>query len=110
MLELYGRSGHHVEQGLARRLLGMAHTTGAAPQIDITVKRQIVLSVDGHSMARSYTIGTGSMRSVPPGYVPQGADPDRLLTVDYEGEIKFAPNVSVGGFDIGRIRVSVSVS
>lgn len=107
MLALYS-PGNKSEEGLARRLLRMAHTTTSAPQISVSIKRQVVLNTDGTEVARSYTIGSGSMRPVPPGYVPPGSESD-LITMDYEGEIQFASHVTVGGFDVGKVRISVSV-
>ncbi|VDB91835.1 unnamed protein product [Peniophora sp. CBMAI 1063] len=104
MMALYS-PGVLAEQGLARRLLRMADTASTAPHITISVKRQVVLRSGGTDIARSYVIGTGSMRSVPPGYVPPDVTAD-LLTVDYEGEIQLASGVTVGGFDVGRVRVS----
>ncbi|KZV73659.1 hypothetical protein PENSPDRAFT_682609 [Peniophora sp. CONT] len=104
MLALYS-PGSKSEEGLARRLLRMAQTTSTAPQISVSIKRQVVLDTDGTGVARSYTIGTGSMRPVPPGYVPPGSE-SNIITMDYEGEIQFASHVTVGGFDVGRVRVS----
>ena len=106
MLALYNSQGQ-TNQSLARRLLRIEHTPRTAPQVAITVKRQVVLHLDGLDVARSYIIGTGSMRTVPPGYVPTSVESD-ILTTDYEGEIQFTASVTVGGFDVGRMRVSVS--
>ena len=92
---------------LSPRLLRESQTRSAAPEITITIRRQVIVRINGFDLARSYTIGTSLIRPVPPGYSPPGMDID-LLTVDYEGEIQLSPDLTVGGFDIGVLRVSVS--
>lgn len=87
----------------------MAQNTQTAPHITVSIQRQIVVNDGtGARIARSYTIGNGSLRSVPPGYTPPDVSEVDEVTVDYEGEIRFIPDLSVGSFDMGILRVLVS--
>ena len=92
--------------GLACRFLSMARSSSGAPRVVVSVQRQLTLLTGEEEISQSYTIGTASLRSVPPGYAPRGMGPD-MFTVDYEGEIKMSPQVTVGGFNVGKFRVSV---
>ena len=73
--------------------------------IEVHIKRQVSIAVGSVGASRSYTIGKGSLRDVPPVYEPEGEE----TTVDYEGEIQIHPTVSVGGFDMGKLSIAVSV-
>lgn len=55
------------------------------------------------STSRSYAIGKGTLRDVPPVYQPYQDE----STVDYEGEIQIEPTVVVGGFDVGKLSIAV---
>ena len=106
VLALYGQS----DEGWVHRLLHIAQNVASAPRIMVTVKRQVVVNTKPGSkskLVRSYMVGTGSMRPVPPGYMPPGVEPD-ALSVNYEGEIRFISSLSTGSFDIGSLRISVS--
>ncbi|VDB85403.1 unnamed protein product [Peniophora sp. CBMAI 1063] len=92
-------------RGLARRLLAITRGSKKPLNVDIVVQRQATALTNDGEISRSYTAGTSSLYSVPPGYTPPGMDSD-TFTVDYEGEINLAPHVTVGGFNIGRLRVS----
>ncbi|KZV75198.1 hypothetical protein PENSPDRAFT_748798, partial [Peniophora sp. CONT] len=103
ILALY--SPENQDEGLVRRLMSVARNSSTAPKLAISVQRQVVVLANGGQIAKSYIVGTGSLRTVPPGYTPPGTSTD-VLTIDYEGEIQLAPHVTVGGFDIGKVRVS----
>ena len=89
-------------------MFSAASHANSAPKFTVTLQRQVVaLSTKAKPATWSYAIGTGSLRPVPPGYDSPGEESD-VLTADYEGEIELGSHVAVGGFDIGKIRVSVS--
>ncbi|KZV73664.1 hypothetical protein PENSPDRAFT_268651 [Peniophora sp. CONT] len=70
--------------------------------IEIRVKRQVSIVAGGVSATRSYMIGKGTLRDVPPVYEPNQEE----ATVDYEGEIQIEPTVTVGGFDVGKLSIA----
>ncbi|KZV73657.1 hypothetical protein PENSPDRAFT_749894 [Peniophora sp. CONT] len=105
MFILYASGNQQREEGWAQRLRRMAQNTQTAPRITVSIERQVVvISSTGARVARSYTIGTGSLRPVPPGYVPSDLE-EGVLTVDYEGEVQFVPKLSVPSFDMGILRI-----
>ena len=80
----------------------------------VFIKRQVVANSRGYRLAHSSHIGEGSLRDIPPGtngsasvLQPPGEGEDCL---DYEGEIKFSPDVSIGGFVSGRLSVTVRLN
>ena len=66
----------------------------------------------GHHVVRSYTIGEGELRALPPRLTPlsPASRPQMWLdgeeSLEYEGELRCAPNVTVGGFSAGKLVVS----
>lgn len=109
MLALYG-SASQSDEGWAHRLLHVAEHVHLAPRTIVTIKRQVVTDAgSSRTEVRSYIIGTGSVRSVPPEYTsPAGESSDVLVTGDYEGEIRLIPKLATSSFDIGILSVSVS--
>lgn len=69
------------------------------------MKRQVSIAIGGVSACRSYVIGKGTIRDIPPVYQPDGGN----TMVDYEGEIEIEPTVAVGGFDVGKLSIAVRV-
>ncbi|KZV73656.1 hypothetical protein PENSPDRAFT_749893 [Peniophora sp. CONT] len=108
MMALYGSGPSQSSEGIAHRLLHIAEHTDIAPRINVTIKRQVNINTAAKAkMVRTYTIGTGSLRSVPPGYIPYGEDSDSLnATDDYEGDIRFVSNLSTSSFNIRKLSVT----
>lgn len=77
------------------------------PTLRVFIRRQVVVTARGQRLARSYIIGEGTLRPVPPGSTPVRvgvAEGDEA--VDYEGEVRCAPDVTVGGFAAAGLMVS----
>ncbi|KZV73663.1 hypothetical protein PENSPDRAFT_749899 [Peniophora sp. CONT] len=99
--------GHHDDMVA---LLGDAAPTSAPHPtlrsrtcaINVQVERQVSVEAGRVSTSRSYIIGKGTLRDVPPAY-QHGQEE---CTVDYEGEIQIDPTVSVGGFDIVKLSIA----
>ncbi|KAI0314403.1 hypothetical protein OF83DRAFT_1063871 [Amylostereum chailletii] len=80
------------------------------PSMRVYLKRQVVADSRGYKLAHSYSIGGGVLRDLPPRapgsasvLLPSGEGEDVL---DYEGEIKFSPEVTVGGFSSEQISIT----
>ncbi|VDB91837.1 unnamed protein product [Peniophora sp. CBMAI 1063] len=94
--------------GSIASMLALERHTNAPPRIFVAVKRQVVIDSGISPRAvRTYTIGTGLLNSVPPGYVPVHQTPgESSMTDDYEGEIQFLSTLSTSSFDIAKLRVT----
>lgn len=74
--------------------------------------RQVTVILQGIHSIRKSTIGEGTLRSLPPGapMAPllrsQPLDVG-LSTLDYEGEVRVNPDVTVGQFVLNRLQVRV---
>jgi hypothetical protein len=80
----------------------------STPQIRVYIKRHLVVTVNGQRITRTYNIAEGELRPIPPGSGVLGEPVSEDEAVDYEGEIKCDPSVTVGGFNVGRLGVLVS--
>ena len=74
--------------------------------------RQVTTILKGIQSMRRFTIGEGTLRSLPPGapMVPllRSQPPgEGLSTLDYEGEVRANSDVTVGQFILNRVQVRV---
>lgn len=90
-----------------RRMHTASSADPAEPTLRVFIRRQVVVTARGQRLARSYVIGEGALREVPPGAAPVhiGVE-DGCEAVDYEGEICCGPDVTVGGFSTARLTVA----
>ncbi|VDB95739.1 unnamed protein product [Peniophora sp. CBMAI 1063] len=90
-----------------RRMHTASSADRAEPTLRVFIRRQVVVNARGQRVARSYIIGEGVLREVPPGAAPVNvAAEEGCEAVDYEGEVRCAPEVTVGGFSTARLTVS----
>ncbi|VDB91836.1 unnamed protein product [Peniophora sp. CBMAI 1063] len=107
MKSLYGYVKQGREEGWTQRFRRVTQDAHVAPRITLSIQRQVLIDTSsGVHIARSYPIGTGSLRQVPPGYALTALSEIDVLTVEYEGEIRLDPGLSAAGFDMGTLRVS----
>ena len=95
-----------------KRSKSIATETTAPPTVRVYLLRQIVMAVRGQLSMRQFSIGEGSLRSLPPGAsLPSmlRSEPlgDGMGTLDYEGEVQPSPDITVGQFGMSRIQVRV---
>jgi hypothetical protein len=76
------------------------------PPIRVYIKRQVVAQQRGVTLARSYEIAEGRLERLPSSLSQAETE---METAEYEGELRCNRAVTVGGFDVGRLRVSVRV-
>ncbi|KAI0027743.1 hypothetical protein K488DRAFT_60548 [Vararia minispora EC-137] len=74
------------------------------PNIRVYIKRQVVANERGVSLARSYDIGEGTLRSSPPEIREDTWAGEAVI--EYEGEVRCEQTITVGGFDMGKLRAS----
>ncbi|KAK0188949.1 hypothetical protein F5146DRAFT_1225624 [Armillaria mellea] len=71
--------------------------------ISVTMRRQIVVEIQGRKSWQNQEIGVGTMRPIPPPLAH--CDSDEEKSIDWGGEIQCKPTVKVGGFAASGVSV-----
>jgi hypothetical protein len=84
----------------------------APPTVRVYLQRQVTIVLKGHQFSRKFTIGEGTLRSLPPSASPPSilhpqSLGDGLSTLDYEGEVRPNLGITVGQFGMSRLQVRV---
>lgn len=81
----------------------------AQPTVRIYISRQITAADHGYSLQRSFKIGEATLRSLPPDADLADRPYDGSASLEYEGELRCAENVTVGSFAMGQLSVKVGL-
>ncbi|KAK0217919.1 hypothetical protein IW262DRAFT_1495307 [Armillaria fumosa] len=73
-------------------------STEYEPSISVTMRRQIVVEIQGRKSWQDQEIGVGTMRPIPPPPSHRDHDRDEEKSIDWGGEIQCKPTVKVSGF------------
>jgi hypothetical protein len=83
------------------------------PNVRVYLLRQVTVVLKGHFSTHNFTIGEGTLRSLPPGASsPSSSLRSETLTnghstLDYEGEVHPNSNITVGQFCTSQLQVRV---
>ena len=89
-----------------------AFDDSAQPTVSVSFMRQIEAVVGSHHAFRSFVIGEGTLRSVPPDVASSTTlvpPADGYQTLNWEGEIKCQKNVTDVGFSVGKLMIKASL-
>lgn len=91
----------------------MIAESNAPPTVRVFLQRQVTIALKGNQSTRKFSIGEGTLRSLP----PSASLPPPMLrsqpwehglsTLDYEGEVCSNPDITVGQFGMSRLQVRV---
>lgn len=85
-----------------------AFDDSAQPTVSVSFMRQIEAVVGSHHAFRSFVIGEGTLRPVPPDVASSTTlvpPADGYQTLNWEGEIKCQKNVTDVGFSVGKLMI-----
>jgi hypothetical protein len=84
----------------------------ALPTVRVYLQRQVTIVLKGQQLTRQFSIGEGNLRSLPPSALPPSMLRSQPLghgfsTLDYEGEVRANPDITVGHFGMSKLQIRV---
>ena len=87
----------------------------ALPTVRVYLQRHVIIVIKGQQLTRRFPIGEGKVRSLPPSASPPSMLRSQplshgLSSLDYEGEVRANPDITVGQFTMSKLQVRVRQS